>query len=149
MAQVPRPPQENQFCSSCGSRLSGTPTFCSTCGQPVTVASSATSVVGSPNIPLQSAPTAYAPPPAVYLNPPKTANGFAVASLVLGLLWLSGVGSILAVVFGRVADRQIRESSGRQSGWEMASWGIVLGIVGMGADLIFIVSVVHAAHPSW
>jgi hypothetical protein len=61
-----------------------------------------------------------------------------VASLVLGLLWIAGLGSLLAVIFGGVAKRQIRESNGRQGGLGMATAGIVLGIVGLvGAVLWF------------
>jgi hypothetical protein len=37
---------------------------------------------------------------------PQT-NGFALASLVLGIIWLSGLGSILALIFGYMAKNQI------------------------------------------
>ena len=59
-------------------------------------------------------------------------NGMAIASLVLGILWLYWVGSILALVFGYIARRQIDESAGRQSGRGMAVAGIVLGWIGVG-----------------
>ena len=58
-------------------------------------------------------------------------NGLAVASLVLGIVWVFGIGSILAVIFGFVARRQIRQSGGRQSGGGMALAGIILGFVGV------------------
>ena len=58
-------------------------------------------------------------------------NGFAVASLVLGIVWVMGVGSILALVFGYVAKGQIDTSGGTQTGRGMAVAGIVLGWVGV------------------
>lgn len=62
---------------------------------------------------------------------PVTTNGFAVASLVLGIVWLGGLGSILAVVFGAIGRSQIKGSRGKQRGSGMAIAGIVLGIVGL------------------
>lgn len=50
-------------------------------------------------------------------------NGFAIASLVLGLVG----GSLLAVIFGHVAHAQIASSGGRQSGSGMATAGLILG----------------------
>lgn len=69
---------------------------------------------------------------------PKT-NGLAVASMVLGILWLWWVGSILALVFGMIAKSQIESSGGTQQGRGMAISGIVLGWVGVGILLVFIV----------
>ena len=63
---------------------------------------------------------------------PTRTNGFAVASLVLGILWLYWVGSILALVFGYVARGQIEKSGGTQTGGGMAIAGIVLGWIGLG-----------------
>ena len=60
-------------------------------------------------------------------------NGLAVASLVLGILWLWWVGSLLAVIFGHVALRQMR--SGTQYGRVLAVSGLVLGYVGLGAAI--------------
>ena len=59
-------------------------------------------------------------------------NGLAVASLVLGILWLFWIGSILAVIFGHVAHGQIDASHGTQVGRGMATAGLVLGYIGVG-----------------
>lgn len=56
----------------------------------------------------------------------------AIASLVLGILWLYWIGSVLALVFGYVAKRQIDDSRGLQGGRGMAVAGIVLGWIGVG-----------------
>ena len=62
--------------------------------------------------------------------PPQRTNGMAIASMVLGILWLYWVGSILALVFGYIAKNQIRERG--EAGDGMATAGIVLGWIGVG-----------------
>ena len=63
-------------------------------------------------------------------QPPQRTNGLAIASMVLGILWLYWVGSILALVFGYIARNQIRERG--EAGGGMATAGIVLGWIGVG-----------------
>lgn len=65
-------------------------------------------------------------------------NGMAIASMVLGILWLYWIGSVLALVFGYMAKRQIDESHGTQTGRGMAIAGIVLGWIGIGFIAIFL-----------
>jgi Domain of unknown function (DUF4190) len=79
--------------------------------------------VSGPNLPTGQ--------PYGYVQPPQT-NGLAIASLVLGILWLFFVGSILALIFGYVSKGQIDESHGGQGGRGLAIAGIVLGWVGVG-----------------
>jgi cytoskeletal protein RodZ len=50
-----------------------------------------------------------------------------------------GVGSILAVIFGFVARKQIRDSGGRQGGGGLALAGIILGFVGVAGLILWIV----------
>ena len=54
-------------------------------------------------------------------------NGLAIAALVSGLLSVTGVGAVLAVVFGHLSLAQIKSSGGWQRGSGMALAGIVLG----------------------
>jgi uncharacterized membrane protein len=56
-------------------------------------------------------------------------NGFAVASLVLGIVWIYWIGSILAIIFALIARKQIKER--HQKGDGMAIAGLVLGIIWM------------------
>jgi hypothetical protein len=72
-------------------------------------------------------------------------NGMAIASMVLGILWLYWVGSILALVFGYVARGQISASGGAQTGGGMATAGIVLGWIGVGVLLLVIIIAVAQA----
>ena len=63
--------------------------------------------------------------------PPRRTNGLAIAAMVLGIVWVFWIGSILALVFGYIARKQIRERG--ESGDGMAIAGIVLGWVGIAA----------------
>lgn len=73
-----------------------------------------------------------APPSAPYQQPQaQQTNGLAIASLVLGILWLYWIGSILALIFGYRARRQIDESNGAQGGRGLATAGIILGWIGV------------------
>jgi hypothetical protein len=90
------------------------------------------------------------PPPAPYGQHPQGApiyyapvamvrnNGLAIASLVLGILWIYWIGSVLAVIFGHVALGQISRSNGSQQGRGMAIAGLVLGWIGVGILLLLL-----------
>jgi hypothetical protein len=74
-------------------------------------------------------------PPGALAPPRPSTNGWAIASLVLGVLG----GSLLAIVFGLVARSQIRRSGGRQSGLGLATAGIVLGCLWLALIAIVVV----------
>lgn len=67
-----------------------------------------------------------------------TTNGMAIAAMVLGIVWLYGIGSILALIFGYKARKEIDASGGTQSGRGMATAGIVLGWIGVAGILLLI-----------
>ncbi len=69
-------------------------------------------------------------------------DGLAIASLVLGILWLYWIGSILAVIFAGVALKRINASNGWRTGKGMAVAGLVLGLIGM--LTLFLVIVIAA-----
>jgi len=60
-------------------------------------------------------------------SPPGAVSGMAVASLVLGLLGFTIIGAVLAIVFGHVAQAQIRQSQGALCGKGLALAGLILG----------------------
>jgi Domain of unknown function (DUF4190) len=68
----------------------------------------------------------------------RPTSGLAVAALVLGILWIWGIGSILAVIFGHVALSETRD--GRKGGQGLAVAGLVLGWIGVAALLIVLIS---------
>ena len=78
-----------------------------------------------------------------YYGAPRT-NGYAIASMVLGILWLWCVGSLLALIFGYVSLRQIRERG--EAGRGMAIAGIVLGWIGVVLAIILIIVVISVAN---
>lgn len=92
----------------------------------------------------QAPPPGWAPPPGYpaplyqIIRQTKT-NGLAIASLVLGIVWIYWLGSLLAVIFGHVALSQIGNSAGAQSGRGLAIAGVVLGYIGVGIFLLLLV----------
>lgn len=70
------------------------------------------------------------PPPGYVTYVTRPTNGMAIASLVLGILWIYWVGSIMALIFGYVARQQIAERG--EPGGGLAIAGIVLGWIGVG-----------------
>ena len=74
---------------------------------------------------------------------PRPTNGMAIASMVLGIVWIYWIGSILALIFGYVARAQIRRTG--QGGDGMAVAGIVLGWVGVGVLCAVLVAVVASS----
>jgi hypothetical protein len=122
---------------------------------------------GSSNVPDAPGPITPPPPPPYGAAPPTPAppyptqpqfigysrtSGLAVASLVLGIVWVFWVGSVLAIVFGHVALSQIKRSYGALSGRGMAIAGLVLGYLGL-ATLALVIAlaatgVIETATPA-
>jgi len=84
----------------------------------------------------------YQPPPGQpyggypqpgYPPPPPPTHGKAVTSLVLGIVSIAACGfftGIPAIILGRQAKREIRESNGRLGGDGLATAGFVTGLIG-------------------
>jgi hypothetical protein len=79
-----------------------------------------------------------APPPGGYAYPgyqpglPSAKySGLAIASLVLSIIWLGGLGAILAVIFAIIALRRIAASQGRVKGRGLSIAGLIIGIIGI------------------
>ena len=86
--------------------------------------------------------TVIAPPPSSRQPPPPPGsppppgpspavevklNGFAITSMVLGILGLFGITALLAVIFGHLALSQIKAAKGWQRGTGMALAGVIMG----------------------
>ena len=52
----------------------------------------------------------------------------AMLSLISALLWLVGIGSLLAIICGGIAVQQINDSDGRLTGKGLAATGILIGV---------------------
>jgi hypothetical protein len=73
-------------------------------------------------------------------------NPQAVASFVLSLLWLGGLGALLAVIFGIAALRSINRSHGQERGTGFAVAGLVIGGVGTLFAVVLYIAIVGLAH---
>jgi len=98
----------------------------------------------------------HVPPPAVPEPPPPAPpgypsgptatgrqNGMAVASLVLGILAVTGMScltGIPGVILGHMALKQIRASRGAEVGEGLAMGGLVCGYIGIGMTLLVILA---------
>jgi hypothetical protein len=92
-------------------------------------------------------PTPPAAPVPPYPQPPRPGtaavktSGWAVASLVLGILsftCLPFIAAVLAIVFGAIARSDIKRSGGKTGGSGLATAGIVLGVVNLAILLVFV-----------
>jgi uncharacterized membrane protein len=132
--------------------------FCPSCGQRQATAHQAAppqpsappATQPAPAAPPYQPPAGYEPPPPAYPYPPAPVqtrtSGFAIAGLVLGIIWIYWIGSILALVFGYIAKGQIDKSNGTLTGRGMAVAAIVLGWIGVGIlILIIILGIIGAA----
>jgi hypothetical protein len=136
-------------CARCGALLAPGSKFCPACGKPVPPESvaplaapvAATAAGAMPGYAPPASPIG-APPGASAVPLPRSTNGLAIAAMVLGIVWVYWIGSILALIFGYIAKRQIDESQGRQGGRGMAIAGIVLGWVGVGVLALCIIAVI-------
>jgi hypothetical protein len=70
------------------------------------------------------------------LLPPRALSGLAIASLVCGIFWVLGMGSVAALILGYLALRQIRRDPLRVGGRRMAIAGVVLGCVGIAGTVL-------------
>jgi hypothetical protein len=86
----------------------------------------------------------YQSPYQPYPQAARSTNGLAIASMVLGILWIYWLGSLLALVFGYIALRQIKQRN--QAGRGMAIAGTVLGWCGVAFLVLAIIGAV-VSHP--
>lgn len=74
---------------------------------------------------------------------PPTADGLAIASFILSVLWLGGVGSLIAVVFAHVSNANASRAGRADSGLAVA--GLILGYLGL-LLLVVVVAALVQAH---
>jgi len=91
--------------------------------------------------PQQYPPQHYQPPYVVAARPPY--DGLAITSFILGVLWLSWLGSIVAVILGHIALRNIRRT--HASGRGLAIAGLILGYIGLSTLALFILFAIIGA----
>jgi hypothetical protein len=126
-------PVVNRQCQQCGWPTPAADPLCRNCGADARVGAGAPPPPGVR--PAAGGPAGLRPYTPVAA--PST-NGMAVASLVLGILWIYWIGSVLALIFGYIARQQIEQHQGMQGGRGMATAGIVLGWIGVGFLVLFV-----------
>jgi hypothetical protein len=99
--------------------------------------------LGSPE---EIAAAAADPDPGQPAGAASQINGFAIASVLVAVLWFAGLGAVLALVFGYRARGQIKDSAGRQTGSGLAAAGIILGWIGIA--IVATVVILIALHPN-
>lgn len=133
--------QDTKDCPYCGEQIKAAARKCRFCGTMLQGPAPPGAIPG-----VGPAPPAY--PPSAYPGAPVRqgrSSGFAVAALVLGLLGLCGIGSILAIIFGAVALKQIDKSNGELTGKGMAKAGLILGIVWLVIMILYGAAIVDTA----
>jgi hypothetical protein len=83
------------------------------------------------------------PPQPYPVAPAARTSGLAIASLVLGICWLYGLGSVLAVIFACVAKSQQKQDP-NLGGRGMATAGLVLGIIGLVGLVLVLIAALSA-----
>jgi len=112
------------FCRNCGTTNPDTSQYCSKCGNPLS--SSAAQMTPPP--PPAAGGSFVTPPPFTGDAP---TSGKAIASLVFGIFTFIFPASIMAIIFGHMANSEIRKSAGRLRGQGLATTGLVLGYLGI------------------
>jgi len=85
----------------------------------------------------------YEQQPSTYYPPPNST--MAVVSLVASLLgwtFVPVIGSIVGVITGHMAKKEIRESGGRLGGDGMATAGLIIGYITLGLSVVAICGVI-------
>ncbi len=123
--------------------MAGMQVACPHCGKAFTVPPDSVSPA-SPPFPPQMGPNAPQQPPMdprmmqYYGAPPQKTSGLAIASLVLGILSIcAGLLGLIAIGLGIAAHSSINSNS-NMTGKGMATWGIVLGILGAAVNYILL-----------
>jgi len=91
-----------------------------------------------PALPAPPKPPPLPPPPVARTTTVQT-SGMAITSLVMGILgwtFLPVLGSILAIVFGYAARREIRQRPDQLTGDGLAIAGLVLGWIMVGLSIV-------------
>ena len=133
-------------CLHCGRELSPRATVCPECGEPGPAASPA----GGAAAPPPQSPPYPPPPPAPPAHQPGSVGSviaavprtepFAIASIVCAVANFFGafiIGAILAIVFGKMAQKNIAQNPALE-GANLARMGIIIGWVGIGLLVAFI-----------
>jgi hypothetical protein len=66
-------------------------------------------------------------------------SGYAVASIICGVVWICGLGSLIAVLLALIALNDTRD--GRRESRTLAWIGLALGVIGMLAPVVLLLGI--------
>ncbi|HVA53469.1 MAG TPA: DUF4190 domain-containing protein [Acidimicrobiales bacterium] len=97
---------------------------------------------------LPTPPTPLRPLPPEHQTPRgrRKTHATAIASLVLSIAWIAGIGSIVAIILGFTSQKKIKRSTGAVGGADVSTAGITLGVVGLIAAIFFWLSVLAGGN---
>ena len=72
-------------------------------------------------------------------------SGLAIASVILGIVWIFGLGSLVAIALGWRALREI-DASSELGGRGIAIAGIVIGAVGLASAALLVAFLLASGH---
>ena len=145
-------------CQECGAPATGEDLFCGECG--AILASSPPEEQAHAPIPdwieESASPT---PPPRPSFDAPSARDPRANAAFILGIVSIVGVAaaclplsgiltcmaplpSMIAIILGAIAQRDIKARGGAQADWKRARQGMILGIVGTTLYLSLLVVII-------
>jgi len=126
------------LCPSCGHTNQDDARFCQACGAGMQAGDGKHAADAGHNV----------------ASPPST-SGFAIASLVMGILgclisWFTlGLPAVLAIVFGHLARGRIRRADGAVAGGGMALAGLIMGYLQIGLVLIIVTAIAIPAYQDY
>ena len=90
-----------------------------------------------------------ADPPAPAFDPDEgpATSGLAIASIMIGIIWIFGLGSLAAIYLGRRSLAEIAGSNGTMDGRGLGIAGIVIGFAGLAGSALLIAFIVASAQP--
>ena len=112
------------------------PETCPRCGNSIDPVLAMTKAPVPAQQPLHSADAAEHPAA-------SATNRFAIASLVLSVVWLGGFGSFLGLIFGGVALSQINNAGERHSGRGLAIAGMTIGSLGLAVIALTVIAAIY------
>ncbi len=83
------------------------------------------------NLPIPATPLRPLPPAQQVPHGRRKTNGMAIASLVFSIVWIAGIGSVVAIILGFISQGKTKRSTGAKGGADVAISGIIIGVAGL------------------
>ncbi|HEY5265438.1 MAG TPA: DUF4190 domain-containing protein [Acidimicrobiales bacterium] len=98
------------------------------------------------NLPIPSAPLLPRHPAYQVPDGQRKTNGMAVASLVFSIVWIGGIGSIVAIILGLISQRKVKRTTGANDANKFAISGLIIGVGGLVVAVFFWAAVLAGSN---